>query len=239
MAEFLVKVYAPAWFQIKQHHHVVDAAKHFYLIVQLGRYLPACLREIVYSTLQENSYMAHPESILLAMLFDDEPEICETAIQRIEKARGERDPSKVRPFERPSVNFTAANYTDLIDWTKTKVTEPPLVAFFSVEGMRLLFTRKEGNALFNIRLHTQAVERAVKDVTDASKHVCGAMARDGFIRARILGRRLLPEFNTKGQYRTIHPDVCYRPHAKIIVNALFPKKYVQYQREIVFISDGC
>jgi len=33
--------------------------------------------------------------------------------------------------------------------------------------------------------HTQAVERAVKLVTDASTAVCGESARDGFIRARI------------------------------------------------------
>lgn len=49
--------------------------------------------------------------------------------------------------------------------------------------------------------HTQAVERAVKLVTDASTAVCGESARDGFIRARIELRAIMPSFNTKKEYK--------------------------------------
>lgn len=49
--------------------------------------------------------------------------------------------------------------------------------------------------------HTQAVERAVKLVTDASTAVCGESARDGFIRARIESRAIMPSFNTKKEYK--------------------------------------
>lgn len=48
--------------------------------------------------------------------------------------------------------------------------------------------------------HSQAVERCVKLVTEASAAVCGYEARDGFIKSRISSRTELPKFETKKQY---------------------------------------
>ena len=56
---------------------------------------------------------------------------------------------------------------------------------------------------FNTPSHTQAVERIVKEVTEASKHVIGPEQHDGFIRSRKMARQILPEFDTKQQY---HPS---------------------------------
>ena len=53
--------------------------------------------------------------------------------------------------------------------------------------------------------HTQAVERCDKLVTETSATVCGAPARDGFIRARLEARCIMPVFDTKRQYSiTVH-----------------------------------
>lgn len=48
--------------------------------------------------------------------------------------------------------------------------------------------------------HTQAVERAIKQVTDENMAVCGTAARDGYIRARINSKQDMPTFNTKSQF---------------------------------------
>ena len=48
--------------------------------------------------------------------------------------------------------------------------------------------------------HTQSVERCIKLVTDASKAVYGYDAQDGFIRARISSRTVMPRFDTKKQF---------------------------------------
>uniref|UniRef100_A0A6P7FXE8 ABC transporter C family member 6-like n=1 Tax=Diabrotica virgifera virgifera TaxID=50390 RepID=A0A6P7FXE8_DIAVI len=50
--------------------------------------------------------------------------------------------------------------------------------------------------------HTQAVERCIKIVTEASSKVCGHSARDGFIRVRLEARQNLPTFENKSQYVT-------------------------------------
>lgn len=48
--------------------------------------------------------------------------------------------------------------------------------------------------------HSQAIERCVKLVTEASSKVCGPEARDGFIRSQIVSRQALPKFNTKVEF---------------------------------------
>ena len=45
--------------------------------------------------------------------------------------------------------------------------------------------------------HTQAIKRAVKEVTAAAGAVCGADRRDGFIRGRALHIELMPKINSK------------------------------------------
>ena len=50
--------------------------------------------------------------------------------------------------------------------------------------------------------HTQAIERCVKLVTEASSTVCGVKSRDGFIRVRLESRKIMPRFESKCDYRT-------------------------------------
>lgn len=51
-----------------------------------------------------------------------------------------------------------------------------------------------------IPCHTQAVERTVKLVTEAAENVCESLAREGYIKAKINSRKLMPKFDTKKQF---------------------------------------
>ena len=46
-------------------------------------------------------------------------------------------------------------------------------------------------------LHTQGIERGVKEVTHASEAVFGFDRRDGWIRARAENRKLMPKLESK------------------------------------------
>ena len=46
-------------------------------------------------------------------------------------------------------------------------------------------------------IHTQSTERAIKSVTEAAAAVIGEDARNGFVRARIHHRTMMPVFKTK------------------------------------------
>ncbi|CAG9831128.1 unnamed protein product [Diabrotica balteata] len=158
------------------------------------------LKAVAKSSLQRNAFMAHSEHILLGMLFDSLKHIRAFAGKRIEKAR-QTETRAHRVFKPPQVNFETEDYINLIDWQSTRVTKPPLMADFSKEEIEMIVNsgssdRKE----FKIPLHTQAVERVVKEVTAASKHVFGVQEREGFIRSGLLDRKYLPKFETKRQY---------------------------------------
>jgi len=55
----------------------------------------------------------------------------------------------------------------------------------------------------NMPCHNQAVERCVKEVTEASRHVFGADARDESVRARLLERQLNSNLETEAQFKTL------------------------------------
>ena len=48
---------------------------------------------------------------------------------------------------------------------------------------------------------TPAVERAIKAVSAAGEHVCGQDRLDGFVRATLKSRALVPKFESKRDYK--------------------------------------
>lgn len=192
-----------------------QGARHLFDTVRMSRYLPEELKVVVDPVIQRNAYFGHPENILLAMLTDERKHIRELGFRRILKARAtEKLPKKItkkrkstetkaiREFAIPKLNFEATDYVDLINWQESHVTEPPLTKNISDEDLKLLVATGDiPVADFpKFPCHTQAVERCVKLVTEASAVVCGAPARDGFIRAKLEARSIMPVFDTKRQY---------------------------------------
>ena len=49
--------------------------------------------------------------------------------------------------------------------------------------------------------HNQSVERCVKEVSAAAAKVIGEEARDGFIRTRLKSRKLMPQRETKNDFK--------------------------------------
>ena len=78
----------------------------------------------------------------------------------------------------------------MIDWLNTTVTEPPELAAVSKQVIEMFIV--SGEVLVSdfpkYLCHTQAVERCVKLVTEASLEDSGVKARDGFIRVRLESR---------------------------------------------------
>ena len=108
-------------------------------------------------------------------------------------ARSERTP-EIRQFKIPSLNFGATDYIDIIDWKHVAAAEPPLTVHTSKDELQKFVSNREVIRKVPIidfpkfPCHTQAFERCVKLVTDASAAVCGTDSRDGFIRVRIESR---------------------------------------------------
>ena len=150
-------VYAPVWFYIKTKPKCYNGSVHLHKLIKLSRYLPAYLKKIVDPVLQRNAYFAHPENILICMLCDDRARIRELAVQRILAAVARSKLKEgIRVFRVPKINLNAKDYTNLIDWKKVNITEPPLTSRLSEQELRSLYKNKH---LINLPCHTQAVER--------------------------------------------------------------------------------
>lgn len=123
--------------------------------------------------------------------------------RRILKAR-ERDiigSKSVRKFTVPKLNVDALDYIDLY-WEVETVLEPPITKKLSNAEI-LCFLDGSSSIVFEspkFPCHTQATERRVKLVTEASSSTCDETRRDGFILARTSSRNLNPAFNSKSQY---------------------------------------
>ena len=80
--------------------------------------------------------MAHPESILLAMLFDENRLVREKAVDMILLAKKKKPGKKPRKFVKPTLKFDAKCYSEMIDWKKVKITVPAAVKHFTKEELR-------------------------------------------------------------------------------------------------------
>lgn len=204
LATFVVKVYAPIWFEIKAHPTCKDGARHFWKLVFYSRYLPQELKSVVDPVIKRNAFFAHPENLLLSMLSDEQKHVRELAARRILKARAASDSSQLRVFEVPKINLNASSYIDLIDWQQT-YSQPPILSNVSDDTLHSLVESGGDDEVLFLRLpcHTQAVERAVKTVTEASLQLCHKNAREALIKNKIRSRKQMPKFESKKDFNVI------------------------------------
>lgn len=168
----------PVWFNIKKSKHFTDGPKHVFQAIQTSRYLSDDLLKIVNPVIERNAFFAHPENLLLAMIVDDRENIRELGYRRILKARKCASKEKtIRNFVPPKINFKDTHYTEIIDWCTCPLYSPPILRGVSDDEIKLLINSdtKSIRDIKEFPWHTQAVERCVKLVTEASSKVCEDM----------------------------------------------------------------
>ncbi|KAF2897385.1 hypothetical protein ILUMI_08788 [Ignelater luminosus] len=128
-----------------------------------------------------------PKELLLDMVTDDCKNVRELGLRRILKSsKCKAKEGIVCEFKIPPFNFDVENYIDLINWDMTKATEPPLMTKISDEDLRNLIKKVPRKIkILKFPCYTEAVERCIKLVAEASSAVSDMEARDGFIKARI------------------------------------------------------
>lgn len=204
IVRFIMTVYAPIWFKIKKNSSFTEGAKHFFEMMRLSQTMPQRSKTIANKVLRRNSFFAHPENILISMLHDDEQHIRELGWRRILKARSKQPPAgEIRAFAMPELLYDSQNYYEMINWQTAEVTEPPVTKTIPDTRIKeFVETGDQPDGLIPLfPCHTQAVERLIKLVTEASASVSGIEERDGFIRSRLHSRTKIPRFESKKDYR--------------------------------------
>lgn len=199
LVKFIMMVYAPIWFFVKYQSSLQFGAQHVFKMISFSRFLPPHLKSCVDSVIQRNSFFAHPENLLVAMLFDTREHIRNISLNRIIQARNNGGSSSVRTFNLPVLNFFAEDYTEMIDWKNCDITPPPFLSKISDKNLQIM-VKNNCIELPNLPCHTQSVERCVKLVTQASLSVVDPESRDGLIRNRIQSRKEMPAFEFKKHF---------------------------------------
>lgn len=121
MTKFIIRVYAPTFFEIKQKHSCKYGPRHFFSLVKKSRYLKGGAKTIVDNTLKRNSFWAHPENLMVSMISDSKYR--EDVISRIKVIR-KQQVSNINQFEfsdqevelnEISVNESLDDFSDLND----------------------------------------------------------------------------------------------------------------------------
>ena len=94
-----------------------------------------------------------------------------------------------------SVEVIRLFLSKLIDWDKEKIHEPVFTCKLPQSELRKVLDNPLEIPYYP--LHSQSTERAVKQVTEAAAAVCGPEKRDGYVRARVAHREIMPVFQSK------------------------------------------
>lgn len=139
------------------------------------------------------------------MTNDNDENIRKMAWNKILAARTERffgEP--VRQFKVPKLNFNCDDYKSMIDLPLA--VDPPMLSDINVDPSNIDFLASKtilehefGLTIKNMPLHTQAVERYVKLITEASKSVCGESSRNGHVSIKLASRNVMDQFETKSE----------------------------------------
>ncbi|CAH1110778.1 unnamed protein product [Psylliodes chrysocephalus] len=194
ITEFILKVYALVWFDIEVRSSCTEGSRHLFSLIRRSRYLPAAVKDVIDPVIQRNAFFDHPENILLSMLTDDRKPMRELALRRILKCRVNGLYNRnIRQFKVTKLNFDTQDYTELINWQSVSVIEPPLTIKVSDDVLQKMIVRVPDNIEISKHpCHTQAVERCIRTVTEASGLVSGTESRVGLIRTRIASKKIIP-----------------------------------------------
>ena len=192
---YLVSVYFPMFFLIKVKHSFLEGPRHVLHELKLFRLQSPRVQELLTPTLRRSSWNAHSESVLTTMLCSNSVQEREFAVNLILELRGEQAEGDLRPRARkhPELQLNAEKLENMISWEAAK--EPVMTCRMSrAEVLQLVTSPLK---LPYACVHTQGIERAVKEVTEASESVHGFDRRDGFVRARAEHRELMPILSSK------------------------------------------
>ena len=140
---------------------------------------------------------AHPECVLLSLVSSESEDDRRSAVSKVQKLRGDREygDTEFGPRISPKLDLTATILQELISWQPDQEQKP--VFTYSLTRKEIDMIQVKPYDVPGFSIHTQSIERAVKQLAEAVAAAVGQQARDGFIRARTHYREAMPSFSQK------------------------------------------
>ena len=145
--------------------------------------------------------------MLCAMLSSEERVIRERGLEVLMKARSNPHLPKlkllrgIRKLQIPKINWDAESWDKVVDIESVPLAIPFIVSQIPEEEIQRI---KERPHMFSrLPIHSTSVERAVKLVSESSGQVYGKEKRHNFILQKLGGRKLIPTFNNKREFKVV------------------------------------
>lgn len=143
---FIVKVYAPFWFLVKSQPLAIHGSRNVFKYISWIRDLRSDIQLAIKPTIENNHYFFNHENILLSMITDTDAMVRADGYDKIMEARTDAT-GQTRKFHgykhEPYINYSSTSYTEMIDWSKFVITEPPCLQFFTQEQLNELQYNEE------------------------------------------------------------------------------------------------
>lgn len=199
LSKFVINVYMKSYFDIKRNYKITDGSKNLFSLINRIKEFSKKIQDICFEVLNNNSYFAHGENILLSMLADIDDKLRKNAVDIILHLKSSpSSTTNVRVFKKPAINFKSNTYTEMSPQS-TWHTVPPLLNTLSNNDILTFLTIPLKS---KHTCHSQNVERHIKNVTEAAHTVSGFERRDGMIRQKIRSRKLMKKFDSKKQFKS-------------------------------------
>ena len=117
LINFIVSVYGPSWFEIKQQWICTHGSKHYLNQIKRIEKLP--------EEIKKNSDWAHSEHILVAMLGDQCADVRNISVKKM-NCRFANNKISCRKFKIPTVDENMTNLNSFLD--HQEIFEPPITA---------------------------------------------------------------------------------------------------------------
>ena len=193
--KYVILLYAKEWFTIKNNPLCTDGTNNLFSIIKSIRDYDINVFNIVKNSLNRNSFFAHSENVLLAMLADENAVRMKMiksirdydinmynnafrmkAVVKILQARGLQSSKILGEFNVPKLNLNC-EYYDIIDKNEEWL-EPPLTYDIDSEIFASYNNLNVHLFYFPHPCHSQAVDRHVKIVSEASIRGVDQLSRD-------------------------------------------------------------
>lgn len=203
LAVYIMKVYIPMYFHIKYYNSVIYGSVLLSKFVRSTQYLTDNLRGVIIPVINNNSYFAHSENVLLTMLYDDRKAIRVRAINKILHFRDNLyDANVLREYKKPNINVNCRDYVDMIDLNDDSIlSEPPFTRNIPYDHLVQYLEYDEPPFPDpNISCHIQGTERHVQLLSNVSKRTI-PKNREGVMAVTIESREKLPRMESKQDFK--------------------------------------
>ena len=213
LTEFVLRCYANIWLKARLNPRATEVPRIYYEWIMLIQSFPNDVKAYVRPILDNGTYWAHSENILLSALSDKDVVIRTQAVNQILKIRNNetlkeevrkkqhqlRQKKKCpykrqRIFVKPEINYEADSYVNLIRWDDQACHEPPYLYNLSDDEIRAFIMNQ-----LELRIVSNSVltERTIQMVDKVGTTSTSGSFREGAVRSTLNDQRSKPNLESK------------------------------------------